>query len=500
MSEAVHDAQRLLELQALPLERKIQITQARIIEWYKHYHGNVVVSFSGGKDSTVLLHLVRQLYPDVRAVFSNTGLEYPEIQRFVKSFDNVDIVTPAMRFDQVISTYGYPLISKEVAEAIYYARRLRSQNGNVERERAEQESGCENAPNSWAEGQTGVAGSKDSRIPQKATGEMTSPSTHTHTQSGTANGWNCTADAVSGDRPQTGQPLRQTTWKRLEIGGGEKNRLIQTSGARNRRTVLQGKMWGRVYLNGAGVVPTGQTGEGGVFSNPDDQFGGKSQFNKEKYLPLARDIPVLVSHYCCMEMKKKPMKKYQHKNKLYPLLGTLADESRTRKQAWIRHGCNAFESKSPTSQPLSFWTEQDILTYIAKYQVEIASVYGEIIAVDENGNEYPARELIVPACKLKCEKCDRTGCVFCGFGFHNERGETRFQRLAKTHPRQYEFAISGGQWVDNPYYDPTAPKMDGEWQNWNPKQIWVPSKKGLGMGKVFDMVNEIYGKDFYRYE
>lgn len=134
MSEAVHDAQRLAELQALPLERKIQITQARIIEWYQHYKGNVVVSFSGGKDSTVLLHLVRQLYPDVRAVFSNTGLEYPEIQRFVKSFDNVDIVTPSMRFDQVISHYGYPLISKEVAEAIYYARRLRSQNGNVERE------------------------------------------------------------------------------------------------------------------------------------------------------------------------------------------------------------------------------------------------------------------------------------------------------------------------------------------------------------------------------
>lgn len=134
MSEAVHDAQRLLELQALPLERKIQITQARIIEWYQHYHGNVVVSFSGGKDSTVLLHLVRQIYPDVRAVFSNTGLEYPEIQRFVKSFDGVDIVTPAMRFDQVISHYGYPLISKEVAEAIYYARRIRSQNGNVERE------------------------------------------------------------------------------------------------------------------------------------------------------------------------------------------------------------------------------------------------------------------------------------------------------------------------------------------------------------------------------
>lgn len=93
------------------------------------------VSFSGGKDSTVLLHIARQLYPNIPAVFSNTGLEYPEIQRFVKSFDLVDTVTPKMRFDQVISTYGYPLISKEVAEAIYYARRIRSQTGHVERER-----------------------------------------------------------------------------------------------------------------------------------------------------------------------------------------------------------------------------------------------------------------------------------------------------------------------------------------------------------------------------
>ena len=133
--DAVHDAKRLEELRALPLERKIQISQARIIEWYNHYHGNVVVSFSGGKDSTVLLHLVRSVFPNVKAVFSNTGLEYPEIQRHVMRIDNVDIVRPSMRFDEVISTYGYPLIGKEVAEAIYYARRIRSQSGNVERER-----------------------------------------------------------------------------------------------------------------------------------------------------------------------------------------------------------------------------------------------------------------------------------------------------------------------------------------------------------------------------
>ena len=135
MSEAVHDDKRLRELQALPLERKIQITQARILEWNKHYDGKIVVSFSGGKDSTVLLDLVRRAIPDAKAVFSNTGLEYFEIQKFVYQTPNVDVIRPKLRFDEVISTYGYPLIGKEVAEAIYYARKIRSQSCNVERER-----------------------------------------------------------------------------------------------------------------------------------------------------------------------------------------------------------------------------------------------------------------------------------------------------------------------------------------------------------------------------
>lgn len=79
MDNTVHDAQRLKELQALPLERKIQITQNRIQEWYMHYDGGVYVSFSGGKDSTVLAHLTRQLFPDVPLVFSNTGLEFTSV-------------------------------------------------------------------------------------------------------------------------------------------------------------------------------------------------------------------------------------------------------------------------------------------------------------------------------------------------------------------------------------------------------------------------------------
>lgn len=124
--------------QALPLEAKVMMTENRIHEWQLSSelgYKTGVVSFSGGKDSTVLLHIARKLYPDIPAVFSNTGLEYPEIQKFVRKFDNVTIVQPKMRFDEVISKYGYPLIGKEVAEAIYYARRIRSQSVQVERER-----------------------------------------------------------------------------------------------------------------------------------------------------------------------------------------------------------------------------------------------------------------------------------------------------------------------------------------------------------------------------
>ena len=56
-------------MQSLPLEAKIVKSQLRIREWYEYWNGEVYVSFSGGKDSTVLLHLVRELYPDVPLCF-----------------------------------------------------------------------------------------------------------------------------------------------------------------------------------------------------------------------------------------------------------------------------------------------------------------------------------------------------------------------------------------------------------------------------------------------
>lgn len=65
----VYTRQDLSIMQAWPLERKIRVTQAKILEWYHHYGGRIAVSFSGGKDSTVLLDLVRRAFPDVPAVF-----------------------------------------------------------------------------------------------------------------------------------------------------------------------------------------------------------------------------------------------------------------------------------------------------------------------------------------------------------------------------------------------------------------------------------------------
>lgn len=116
--ENIHTKERLKELQALPLERKVQITQSRIIEWYKYYNGQVYVSLSGGKDSTVLLHIARQLFPDIEAVYVDTGLEYPELREFVKSIDNVTWLKPEMNFRQVLDKYGYPVISKEVSRDV----------------------------------------------------------------------------------------------------------------------------------------------------------------------------------------------------------------------------------------------------------------------------------------------------------------------------------------------------------------------------------------------
>ena len=328
-------------LQAQDLELKIMLTKQRIREWVTAFStSGVYVSFSGGKDSTVLLHLVREVYPDVEAVFVNTGLEYPEIQRFVKTFDNVRILYPKKTFKQVICEYGYPVISKETAFTVESAKR------------------------------------------------------------------------------------------------GDKRCIAKINGT--------------VTYNGE-----------------------KSRFCLDKYKPLL-DVDFLVSSKCCDIMKKKPAKLYEKESDKKPIIATLAEESLVRQNRWILQGCNAFDSRRPTSKPMSFWREQDVLQYIKENNIKIPSVYGDIIPEDG--------QMCFDCCeeKLCTTGCDRTGCIFCGFGAHLEKGESRFERLKRTHPKQYDFCINGGA------YD-----SDG---------LWKPDSNGLGMGHVFDELNKLYGEDFIKYK
>lgn len=110
----------------LPWEQKLNLTETRIIDWADHWDGQVYISFSGGLDSTVLLHFVRKvLGKDIPAVFCDTGLEYPELKEFVKTFDDVITIRPKKSYRQVIKEYGYPVASKEVAAKV---RKLRHGN------------------------------------------------------------------------------------------------------------------------------------------------------------------------------------------------------------------------------------------------------------------------------------------------------------------------------------------------------------------------------------
>ena len=348
-----HSSYDLKQMQAVPLKQKITMTKRRIREWYDYWDGMVYVSFSGGKDSTVLKHIVDSMYDDVPSVFVNTGLEYPEIQGFVKSIkagkydcfnSDVEIIRPKMRFDEVIKKYGYPVVSKELSRKIYYARK--------------------------------------------------------------------------------------------------------------------GSSWAKKFVDGTAI----------------DSEGRPSRYRvANRWLPLL-DSPFLVSPFCCDVMKKTPTKKYSKETGRKPILGTMAEESRLRYQKWLQHGCNAFETKDPKSQPMSFWTEQDVLHYIKKFNVPYASVYGDIVPTSKDEQiegQLTAFDVLndYETTQLKTTGANRTGCIFCMFGCHLEKEPNRFQRLKETHPRQYEYCINGGEMVD------------GKWQ---------PSKEGLGLGKVLDYINVKY--------
>ena len=196
-----------------------------------------------------------------------------------------------------------------------------------------------------------------------------------------------------------------------------------------------------------------------------DKNGDKSQYNMEKYKFLL-DAPFRISGMCCNVMKKKPAHDYEKVSKNKPFIGTMADESRLRKSKWIKQGCNAFEAKKPTSQPLSFWTEQDILHYIKLYNIEIASAYGDIVYTDESGMIYNNDSFNV-GMELITTGESRTGCVFCMFGITHDA--ERFVRLKEREPKKYDYVMRGGKFDE--------------------QGMWIPHN-GLGYKFIIDWLNE----------
>ena len=158
------------------------------------------------------------------------------------------------------------------------------------------------------------------------------------------------------------------------------------------------------------------------------------------------DAPFDVSNKCCNVMKKEPAHRYEKETGRKAILGQMADESRLRTQQWLKNGCNGFDMKEPTSNPMSFWMEQDVLLYIYENKLPICSVYGDVV-VDISAREqcenqmnlsdYGIFDLERPL--LKTTGCNRTGCVMCGFGCHLEKPEdARFVKLKETHPGMYK--------------------------------------------------------------
>lgn len=124
-------------LKSMPLEYKIIKSKMIIQEAIDQYGSNVYVSYSGGKDSTVISHMARELTRNILHIFSNTTCEYPETLKHIrweKNENNMNLLSvrpfdqygKAWNFKRVVEEYGFPMYSKVVANAIRTYRRAKT--------------------------------------------------------------------------------------------------------------------------------------------------------------------------------------------------------------------------------------------------------------------------------------------------------------------------------------------------------------------------------------
>lgn len=141
----------------------------------------------------------------------------------------------------------------------------------------------------------------------------------------------------------------------------------------------------------------------------------------EKWRVYVNDQAPRITDLCCDFLKKEPLDTYAKESGRHGISAIMADEGGARE---MRTQCNVYEGKRPNCAPMLFWLESDVWEYINTRGVEICEVYFD-------------RE--INGCRVPAEK--RTGCMFCGFGVHLEKGMNRFQRMAISHPRQHSIVI-----------------------------------------------------------
>ena len=117
--------EELKKYQNLPLEDKIKLSQEIIKEFYENIDSDkVYIASSFGKDSIVLVDLVRNLYPNIPIIYINTGVEHPSILNLSKEYSNVFELKPKKPMEQIIEEYGYITpFGKDISNTLEMARK-----------------------------------------------------------------------------------------------------------------------------------------------------------------------------------------------------------------------------------------------------------------------------------------------------------------------------------------------------------------------------------------
>ena len=464
-----HEISELHQLQALSLNEKVERTKARIRQWVEYWGlDHVYLSFSGGKDSSVLLDIARSMYPEMKAVFLDTSLEFPELREFVNTFDNVEYLKPKMNFRQVIEKYGYPVISKEVSECVMgakiYLTKLMEERESL---RAEQS----RAELPYAQFYRKLCG----------TGEYARNCAPESNSGGQKHIYSYECDRILG----TIQEYKDSQVARGEITSLESSvdwdyiaKILENKGVGSGGSVLRLARLMGIYGN-----------QNQIKANIPSK--DRSQFSQERYKFLLT-APFNVSNRCCSVFKKNLSHQYNHKNDMHPILGSMASESRLRTQKWLENGCNGFDLKEPISNPMSFWCDNDVLEYIQEHNLKICKVYGDIVT-DYRSQKQVEGQISFADMGLFDKKpiltttgCLRTGCIACGFGLHLEKRPNRLELIDKvSNPKLRDFILRGGAFDES--------------------GLWKPDNRGLGFWFVLQYLNvhgnlNIFIPEYDRYE